>query len=201
MSSTIKVAKQSLRKAIAAKLSLLSPKDVLAQSSTVSHLVQELAAFKSSQLVALYMSMPGIEIDTLDLIRRCFEQHKTVYLPSCSDEAGKPMKTMRFLKVGSFEEVLALQPRGKYKLREPTEGVDAMLLGSIDLVIVPGVAFTKEGYRLGHGAGYYDRFLSEFQLQFDKKPFLVGVGLADQMVDSLPIEPHDWTLDEVIVGQ
>lgn len=198
--AVVKTAKQSLRKAISIKLSKLSQEEVTRQSISVLNTVKDLQKFKDASSVALYMSMPNIEIDTMLLIEHCFEQKKAVFLPSCCDSTGKPTSTMRFLKVTSFEEVLGLKPRGKYQLREPVSGEDAFEIGGLELIVVPGVAFTKEGYRLGHGAGYYDKYLTNYDIKFGSKPFLLGVGLEEQLVDSLPLETHDWTLDQVVFG-
>ena len=62
----------------------------------------------------------------------------------------------------------------------------------IDLVIVPGVAFTATGARLGHGKAYYDRFLPT------TSAFTVGACFDEQLVDELPLEPHDVLVDLVI---
>lgn len=66
--------------------------------------------------------------------------------------------------------------------------------GSIDVVIVPGLAFTAHGHRLGQGGGWYDRFLP--RLRADAT--IVGVGFAPQIVDELPTEPHDVRMDRVV---
>lgn len=64
-----------------------------------------------------------------------------------------------------------------------------------DVVLVPGVAFTRDGLRLGQGGGYYDRFLAEY-------PGLWAIGLAftEQVAESLPCEAHDIHLRQVVVG-
>ena len=69
---------------------------------------------------------------------------------------------------------------------------DPVLPAGIDLVIVPGVAFTADGRRLGHGKGYYDRFL------VGTTAHTVGACFAEQLVDELPVEPHDVRLDRVL---
>lgn len=63
-----------------------------------------------------------------------------------------------------------------------------------DLVIVPGLAFTADGARLGQGGGWYDRFLSAVRPECTT----VGVGFSEQVVDVLPVEAHDVTLDHVV---
>lgn len=198
--NAVRAAKQSLRKLISSKLSALSKDQIKLQSHNVLDKVQRNPAFVNARSIALYMSMPNIEIDTLELIRHCFQERKVVYLPACCDENEKPTKIMRFLKVNSIDEVENLHPRGKYKLREPITGEDVMLQGNLDLIIVPGVAFTKEGYRIGHGAGYYDKFISGYHNKFNCRPHLIGVGLIEQQVESLPTESHDWVLDDVVFG-
>lgn len=201
MSQTaVKLRKQSLRISITSKLANLNKQEIERQSTLVFQKVKENANFKQAKSVALYMSMPSVEIDTLQLIRHCFDQQKSVFLPSCFTEGGKPTKTMRFLQLNSFEEVMNLEPRGKYNLREPASGEDIMDSGDLDIIIVPGVAFTNEGERLGRGAGFYDRFLTEYLLKFGQKPFLLGVGLKEQLILALPTESHDWTLDQVEIG-
>jgi 5-formyltetrahydrofolate cyclo-ligase len=66
--------------------------------------------------------------------------------------------------------------------------------GAVDVVIVPGVAFTTDGHRLGQGGGWYDRFL----VGVADGCTTVGVGFAPQLVDELPVEAHDVTLDVVV---
>ncbi|HUS42822.1 MAG TPA: 5-formyltetrahydrofolate cyclo-ligase [Ilumatobacteraceae bacterium] len=66
-----------------------------------------------------------------------------------------------------------------------------------DVVIVPGLAFTKGGDRLGQGGGWYDRFLSEVRADCSS----IGVCFAEQVVDVLPVEPHDVTMDVVVTDR
>lgn len=73
----------------------------------------------------------------------------------------------------------------------PEDGVDPQWP---DVVIVPGVAFTSAGHRLGQGGGWYDRFLVGVRSEC----VTIGVGFAEQVLESIPTEPHDITLDRVI---
>lgn len=65
-------------------------------------------------------------------------------------------------------------------------------LSEVDFVIVPGLAFTAEGVRLGYGAGFYDRFLPQLSVPN------AGVCFTEQLVDELPTEPHDVRVQQVI---
>lgn len=82
---------------------------------------------------------------------------------------------------------------GAFGIREP-QGEVPCPPGEIDLVVVPGVAFTVAGARLGRGRGYYDRYLSHPEFRAAK----IGVCFAHQLADDLPVEPHDMRVDEVI---
>lgn len=64
----------------------------------------------------------------------------------------------------------------------------------IDVVVVPALAFTAEGHRLGQGGGWYDRFL----VRIPSRVLTIGVGFAEQVVDELPVEPHDVPLDVIV---
>ena len=67
------------------------------------------------------------------------------------------------------------------------------IVGGLDLIVVPGVAFTPCGKRLGHGRGYYDRFFNKFH-----EGYLLGVALKEQIVADLPTDQNDFPLQEVI---
>ncbi|GME90132.1 unnamed protein product [Ambrosiozyma monospora] len=135
---------------------------------------------------------------------------------------------LRFLKVDDLNEVENLIPRGKFKIREPdfkytndadqkgngskSESRDVVVINDLlseriklDLLFVPGVAFDSNCYRMGHGAGFYDDFIKRYVEVHGEKPFLVGVGLKEQLVSGeddevLHTEEHDEKLDCVIVG-
>lgn len=75
--------------------------------------------------------------------------------------------------------------------------------GGLDLVVVPGVAFDAEMNRLGHGAGFYDGYLTRFCQEGKRKmPFLVGLCLAEQVLPSglIEMQEWDWKVDAVVVG-
>ncbi len=102
----------------------------------------------------------------------------------------------RNLEVRVVRSLDQLKPAA-FGLREPdperTERIDP---DQLDLVIVPGLAFTAQGDRLGRGAGYYDRFLATLAPRVGT----VALAFACQMRERLPIEPHDWRVGAVLVG-
>lgn len=66
------------------------------------------------------------------------------------------------------------------------------------MIILPGMAFTKNGKRLGHGMGYYDRYLQMVMLRQNKKPFTVAVAFNEQVHQDIPTNEQDYILDIVL---
>jgi 5-formyltetrahydrofolate cyclo-ligase len=96
-----------------------------------------------------------------------------------------------WLGLYSVRSPFELQPT-KWGLREPTaEPANAVAPDSIDLILVPGVAFSRAGARLGRGRGYYDRLLSTLPAGVCK----IGVCFDFQLTPELPVEPHDQHVD------
>jgi 5-formyltetrahydrofolate cyclo-ligase len=72
----------------------------------------------------------------------------------------------------------------------------------LDVLIVPGRAYTTTGYRLGRGKGYYDRYLARYKDKNNGKlPYLIGLAFSEQICDSIPVNDTDWKLDEVIYDE
>lgn len=200
-SMSTKLAKDVLRKRIKSDLAKLKPEYIESQSKIVCKMLSSLPEFQQAKSIGLYMNMPAMEINTHDIIKQCFEHQKKVYLPKCENKQrdGRRLRHLAFLSVPDMSYVDSMLPSGKYNLREPATGEDIMEGDPLDLLIVPGVAFSLSGTRLGHGAGYYDEFLHAYKAHFGRVPFLIGVGLKEQVSCSIPTESHDWTLNQVLV--
>lgn len=88
--------------------------------------------------------------------------------------------------------------QGVYGIWEPDPAKAVAMDGSrLDAVLVPGVAFDRHGGRMGYGGGYYDRFLAALS----HRPFLLGVGYSMQVVEGVPMEPHDILLDAIVTDE
>jgi len=105
--------------------------------------------------------------------------------------------------VHSLEDVAAL-PEIMWGIKQPPLEDDtresALTSGAgLDLVITPGLAFTRQGKRLGFGRGYYDSFFHAYKLAYSgKQPYSIGLALKQQIVDDLPTTDKDKILDEVM---
>ena len=82
--------------------------------------------------------------------------------------------------------------QGRFGIREPTEGCPVFPLMGLDLTLVPGVSFSLSGFRLGRGAGHYDRLLKFI------RGVKCGVGFDQQVLHHVPVEPHDICLDRIL---
>lgn len=129
----------------------------------------------------------GSEIDTRFIIERALEEGKNIFIPY-TEEGSKFMKLTRLKSLDKLVE-------GQYGILSPKEEDLDFVDGSIiDLVIVPGLAFNKEGYRTGYGGGYYDRFFSSLKKPVKK----VGYCYSFQILDSLEIGEFDIPVDTII---
>ncbi len=139
----------------------------------------ELDDYRDASTVMAFVGMAG-EPDTDPLVARMERDGKTLVLPRIVGDRLEPALTGESLRPGVL------------RIPEPTG--DAVDRADIDLVIVPGLAFTLDGSRLGQGKAYYDRFLVGLVAP------TIGVCFAEQLVDTLPMEPHDVRLQRVIAG-
>jgi 5-formyltetrahydrofolate cyclo-ligase len=151
-----------------------APEDVAEASIAIAERVQGLPAFGSAQVVALYWALPS-EPDTTSLIDVSAALGKRVLLPMFGHEAPQ---------LGEFAGWDRLVP-GPLGLKQPQgPPVEA---GQVDLFVVPGLAFDRDGFRLGRGKGYYDRLLA----RRSPRAFLCGLCLDDMIVARLPRQAHD----------
>ena len=198
----LKEVKRQLRKQLKSNLKTITQDSLIKQSHLIHQNLLNHEFFKTANNIAVFMNMPDLEVKTMEIIESCFKLGKSVYLPRCNyvSSPGRKSNYMSLLEMPSLEAIHQLKPQGKYQLLEPLTGNDAMETGILDLIIVPGVAFDKNKNRRGHGAGFYDEFITTFHNKFKRKPYLLGVALQEQIVDYIPTEPHDWKLDSIITS-
>lgn len=122
------------------------------------------------------------EVNILPLLDALRKEGKTVLLPVANEDCEM---TLRIYEGGGNLE------HGILGTSHP-QGKDFPDYGKIDVALVPGQAFDKEGHRLGRGKGYYDRFLKGLN-----NAYTMAVCFPYQIVDSVPFEPHDITIDHV----
>lgn len=160
----------------------LDSRQRLRASAAIFSAVERLPEFRAARTVAVFAALPD-EPATDEVLAR-WASTRRVVLPRVEGDA------MRFY--ACCPDALVF---GAFGILEP-QGERPCPAGEIDLVVCPGVAFTADGRRLGRGRGYYDRYLGDPAF----RGFRVGVCYAHQLVDDLPVEPHDVRMDRVITG-
>lgn len=173
--------KAALRKAARLTRDALSHEVVLDWSGQIIDRLLHIEPFAAANSVFTYVSVKS-EVRTRDLIEQLWERDITLLVP---------------MMIG--DELFMCQLHDWNEIRIDSYGrctpiSDAKLFtGEPDVTLVPGLAFTEQGQRLGSGYGHYDRFLA-------KHPKTLAIGLAYefQLKASLPTEPHDQSLDYVV---
>ena len=172
-------AKQRMREVLIQKRRMLSAEERTAQSELILSQLEKMTVFREAKTVLLYYPKNN-EVDVLPLFKR-YKRDKVLLLPV----------THRNGMTANPYEGNDKMHRGKVGIPEPTT---PPFEGNIDVIIVPAVAFDKEGNRLGRGGGYYDRFLKK-----QSHATFIGVGYDFQLVDEVPVRKHDQKMHRIIL--
>ena len=144
--------------------------------------VLENGLYQRAACVFCYVSTPQ-EIDTHALLRRTLADGKTLCVPLCGAQGEMTARRIR-----SLDELRA----GKYGILEPDAAAEELPPEQIGLIIVPALACDRQGYRLGYGGGYYDRFLSH------TGAVRMALCAEARLLSRLPHEPFDMRCNYVI---
>ena len=179
--------RQDLRKRILGSRDRLSDNERRAKSSSISDNFGALTEMKQWATLFMYVNFRS-EVETVGLIKRCLKQGIRVAVPFVDASTV----SMIPLLIKDPEKDLA---PGYYGIPEPDPQKALRLEPSeIDAAIIPGSVFDIHGGRLGYGGGYYDRFLVNDAPQAKR----IGFAFELQLVDNVPLEPHDQPLDILI---
>lgn len=170
--------KKELRKKIKAMKAMLLESEKLDEADRVFGRLEQTAAFLMAEHILMYHSLPD-ELPTHKFLKK-WAGKKNFYLPRVNGVN---------LEILPFEE--SRLELGAFHIEEPT-GTNVVDSDSIELIVVPGVAYDRKGNRLGRGKGFYDRLLST------TKATKIGVGFEFQIVEEIPLEPHDVPVDIII---
>lgn len=187
--------KDALRKKTARLLAAFSPANRNSASSAAATNLKEQNYWRESRSVLGYLSF-GSELSADKLLRNALAEGKYVYVPKVM--GGQ----LDFHRIMSLDDNFS---KGVFGIREPSEESpkwDFKTSPHPVLVLVPGLAFTGKGARLGRGGGYYDRFISRIRSEAsaagEQAPLCIGYAFQDQIVDSLPTSDHDEFLNGIV---
>lgn len=175
-----KMTKKEVRDLVKDKRSRLSADEVKMASQIICEKIALLKEYREAKTIFLYSSIKN-EIDMSYLCNQALDDKKVVCYPKVF---GPEMK---FIKIDNLNQLCPgamniLEPEGELFVEKP------------DLVIFPGLAFTKDGKRLGFGGGFYDKYFENID------SYKLGVCYEFQIFNELPCEEHDVTLNRIITN-
>jgi 5-formyltetrahydrofolate cyclo-ligase len=159
------------------KRNRLYASEIVKRSKRIQEFVINSTEFQPVKVVGAYFAF-GSEVKTDLIIERARLLGKKIALPRVKEDK------ITFYELSSSKYLI----RGRFGIMEP---VPYKRVSKIDLLVVPGIAFDKKGYRLGYGKGYYDRLLS------GKRTFSIGLAYSFQLLENLPHDRYDKRLNAI----
>lgn len=182
--------REALRQKILGARDGLSDKVRQAKSISVMQNFWTLQGMQQWSTLFIYVNFRS-EVETLELIKKCINRDIRVAVPLVETSA------VRMIPLLIKDPEQDLVP-GYYNIPEPDPKKSLRLEpGEIDAAVIPGSVFDIHGGRLGYGGGYYDRFLLNDAPQAKR----IGLAFELQVVDKVPLEPHDQPLDILITEE
>lgn len=182
--------KTDLRKLFLARRVLIGPDEAAQKSRAIARAVLSSPQYLRAGKMMAYSALPG-EADSSEIIAAALGSGKTVCLPKVHRPPKYPSKGLWACRINGYPDGLA---PGAFGVLEVPDGKEQRISADeLDLVIIPGLAFDAAGFRLGYGAGYYDRFLSDPGF----RAVTIGVCFAVQVTEALPKAPHDQRVEFV----
>lgn len=173
--------KKTLRKELVQKRDLLSKKEIEEMSKLIEENLFSTSLFKNASDIFIFVSYRS-EVNTHDIIKTALSYNKNIYIPIV-DPKTKTMKASRLKDFSCLE-------KNYMNILEPTkESIDIVDPNKIDLVIVPGLLFDRNGYRIGYGGGFYDKFFASLDMEVNK----LGIGYDFQYTTG-NIEHEDYDI-------
>ena len=176
------ILKKTLRKKFISERNSLASDYRNSSTNTIFATLEEQNFFESSEKIFIYVGF-GSEITTETFIKKWINK-KQIFVPKI--ENGK----MNLIRLKSWDE---LAP-GHFGVLEPTSS--DYYEGKIDLVVTPSIVFDNNGYRLGYGKGYYDKYFSSREYDIS-----VGLSYHKLLQDNVPKEDHDIKVDVIITEE
>lgn len=171
--------KEALRKLFLEKRDNTSFDLMKIASSQIQKRLKKIKVFKHAQKIGAYYPI-GSEIPTQDIIQEIIASGKEIYLPKVIG------KDMEFRKISDFSSL----EKGSFDIMEPRS--QCPVDNQLDVILVPTIAASPLGVRLGYGHGYYDKFLSKNKIN------TIALTLEKQIVKSIPKTEHDVLIDWIV---
>ncbi len=179
--------KEQLRKSLREKLNQINNNTYERWSSQIAEHVFRTKEWKQASTIGITISTKR-EVDTKRIIERAWAENKTVCVPRCIPTTKK----MEFRQITNFNQLEVVY----FSLQEPiVEKTERIEQSDIQLLFVPGLGFSKNGYRIGQGGGYYDRYLITFTGK------TVSLAFSFQLLDRVPTEEFDLPVQKIVTEE
>ena len=175
--------KSELRKQVLREMKAISQEQKQFIDQTLTERLLQHLFYQEAKTIATYLSFPH-EFQTHELIEQALRDGKKVLIPKTY-----PKGRMDFVVYDPQQLV-----KTSFGLLEPQGDLEVVDASQIDLIHVPGLAFTTKGYRIGYGGGYYDRYLKHFS------GHTLSTVYPSQVQDFIP-EKHDIPIQEVLIDE
>jgi 5-formyltetrahydrofolate cyclo-ligase len=186
-------AKRALRHRVLQLRDHMSAEQRAADSARCVERLLDLDDYRHAQIVLSYMGF-GSEIMTLPLFDLMRKAGKSIALPRMLPPASGQPSRLSLHRVDAVSALVA----GRWGIGEPTPQAPIVDVSSLDLIVIPGVAFDLRAGRLGYGKGYYDHLLGTRHLQHRPHAAIVALAFDCQVVDQVPITARDEKIDVLI---
>lgn len=171
--------KTRLRKQFLDQRDSLSQDFINITSKQIQENLRKISFFRNAKSVGAYFSI-GSEVKTNDILQEILNSGKDLSLPKVIK------KNLIFKKITKISDL----EQGSFSVMEPKE--NCQIIKDHDVIVVPAIAATREGHRLGYGFGYYDRFLSA------KKTITIALAFSKQVIRALPHDNHDVKIHYIV---
>ena len=185
MTASLHQAKATLRKQVLARREALPDDARRAAGLAIEKRVFALTKYQRAKCVMADMSF-GMEMDMTAIVEAVIWSGKQLILP----RVDRATKMLSLHRVENMADLVA----GVWGIREPRADLPTVTIDTIDLILMPGVAFDIQGNRLGYGAGFYDKLLASTSTQ----PTRVAATFDCQLVDAVPTDAHDQRVHVLI---
>lgn len=177
--------KKELRQMMHEKRKNLTPQQVSTFSVEIIRKLIALPILAESKFVMSYMPY-GNEVDIMPLNRWLLEKGKHLCIPRVLNPAE-----MDAVQINSLGKDLI---KSGFGISEPSKECDHVDISKIELILVPGVAFDRQRNRMGHGRGYYDRFIEKCENNI----FTIGIAYGFQVLNNIPYDLHDKKMNVIV---
>ena len=184
--------KKQVRQSLQSLLTGLDTEYIKLTSRLVSRHVLSLEQYHRAKSLCFFASM-GHEFDTSFLLGDALDRGRVCFLPRVL-RIGKKDAEMVMLRVYSLEDFNTFE-KNAWGIPEPPDEVERREgIQDVDVIVMPGMAFDRQGHRLGYGKGFYDRFIHSCP----RKPLLIAPVLPEQLIEKVPVDPWDVSMDFIV---